>query len=209
MLETLFTLGLLNLLAAMGPGPDFAVVMKNTLLYDRKGGIFTALGIASAILIHVSYCLLGLAALISHSVWLFDAVAILGGSYLVYLGIGALKEKVIPMKAVESNRPQARLFSRFSLYREGFLTNLLNPKCILFFIAMFTLIPYQDFGVGFGFAILIELFLIVFLWFCTLSFILSYPKLKAKLDKYTIYIVKVTGVILIMLGLFLWVEIFL
>ncbi|MCF6764655.1 LysE family transporter [Thiotrichales bacterium 19S3-7] len=209
MFETLLTLGVLNLLAAMGPGPDFAVVMKNTLLYDRHGGIFTALGIASAILIHVSYCLLGLATLISHSLWLFDAVAILGGSYLIYLGINALKEKVVPMTATASDKSTARLFSRFNLYREGFLTNLLNPKCILFFIAMFTLVPYQDFGVGFAISILIELFLIVFLWFCSLSLILSYPKLKMKLDRYTIYIVKVTGVILILLGLFLFVEIFL
>ncbi|MCF6767995.1 LysE family transporter [Thiotrichales bacterium 19S11-10] len=206
MIDILITLGLLNLLAAMGPGPDFAVVMKNTLLYDRQGGIYTALGIASAILIHVGYCLLGLAALISASVWIFNAVAIIGGSYLIYLGINAFKQEAKPISA-DYNTSQHRSYSKLSLYWEGFLTNLLNPKAILFFIAMFTLVPYQKFGLMFGFAILIELFIIVFLWFSILTYIVSYRKLKAKLDRYTSKIVKFTGVVLILLGIALILEI--
>ena len=60
MIQTLITLGILNFFAAMSPGPDFAIVTKNTLLHGRRSGVMTALGIATAILIHVSYCLLGL-----------------------------------------------------------------------------------------------------------------------------------------------------
>ena len=87
MIKILLTLGILNLLAAMSPGPDFAVVTKNTLLHDRKSGVLTALGIAVAVMIHVTYCLLGLAVIIMHVRWLFDVISIVGGLYLAYLGV--------------------------------------------------------------------------------------------------------------------------
>ena len=61
MSDQLVTIGLLMLFASILPGPDFALVTKNTVLYSRRSGIYTAFGISCAVLIHIAYCGLGLA----------------------------------------------------------------------------------------------------------------------------------------------------
>jgi threonine efflux protein len=57
-------------LAVISPGPDFAIIVRNGLLYGRKNGLFTALGIASGISVHISYTLLGLGYAVAKSAWL-------------------------------------------------------------------------------------------------------------------------------------------
>jgi threonine/homoserine/homoserine lactone efflux protein len=74
MLTQFFTIGLLMLLSAMLPGPDFALVTKNSILHSRRAGLFTSLGIGSAILVHITYCVLGLAVIISQSLLLFSVI---------------------------------------------------------------------------------------------------------------------------------------
>ena len=66
----LLSITLIILLAAISPGPDFAVVTKNALLYSRKSGIFTAMGVSTSLLIHSTYCILGLAIVIAKSLLL-------------------------------------------------------------------------------------------------------------------------------------------
>src|SRR5437764_750178 len=93
MLTQFFTIGLLMLLSAMLPGPDFALVTKNSILHSRRSGFFTSLGIGTAILIHITYCVLGLGAIISQSVLLFSIIKFIGAIYLLYLGITAILTK--------------------------------------------------------------------------------------------------------------------
>lgn len=81
------TVTLVHLLAVMSPGPDFIMVMKNALTYSRKAGIWTAIGIATGISVHVFYSLAGLAFIIAQSILLFNTFKLLGAAYLIYLGI--------------------------------------------------------------------------------------------------------------------------
>ena len=68
-----FSVGLIALLGAMSPGPDFAVVTKNTLLNSKKSGLFTTLGVGAALIIHMTYCVFGLAVIIANSIILFSS----------------------------------------------------------------------------------------------------------------------------------------
>lgn len=86
------TLMSITLLAAMSPGPDMIVVIKNSLL-SRRLGIFTALGIASAIFIHVGYCIAGVGVIISQSIILFSIVKVLGALYILYIAYQLLRAK--------------------------------------------------------------------------------------------------------------------
>lgn len=74
MVSLFFTIGFLMLFAVMLPGPDFALVTKNTLLHSRRAGVFTTLGIGTANLIHMTYCSLGLAIVIANSLFLFSVI---------------------------------------------------------------------------------------------------------------------------------------
>ncbi|WP_438884465.1 LysE family translocator, partial [Bacillus cereus group sp. BC22] len=76
----------ITLLAVISPGPDFAMVTRNSLMLSRRSGVLTALGIGLGVTVHVSYTLLGVGLLIRQSLWLFNAVKLVGAIYLIYLG---------------------------------------------------------------------------------------------------------------------------
>ena len=83
----------ITLLAVISPGPDFAMVTRNSLLLSRRAGVLTAVGIGLGVLVHVAYTLLGLGLLIQQSLWLFNAIKLLGAAYLVYLGLKMLRSQ--------------------------------------------------------------------------------------------------------------------
>ena len=123
----------ITLFAVISPGPDFAMVSRNSLLLSRRTGVLTALGIAAGVCVHVTYTLLGVGLLIQQSLWLFNLIKLAGAAYLIFLGIKMLRAKPA---ADEESICQPALSSLGAL-RTGFLTNVLNPKVALFFLAFF------------------------------------------------------------------------
>jgi RhtB (resistance to homoserine/threonine) family protein len=201
MLEQFFTIGILMLLSAMLPGPDFALVTKNTILHSRRAGLFTSLGVGSAILIHITYCALGLAIVISQSLLLFSLIKFIGAGYLVYLGLNSLISKKTPA-TISADKPAGTKtqISDFVAFRQGFLCNLLNPKATLFFLALFTVIIKPETPALWEFIYAIEMFFILTAWFCSLTLILSHPKVLRGLNRVEKYISKVLGVFFIGFG---------
>lgn len=203
MLTQFFTIGLLMLFCAMLPGPDFALVTKNSLLHSRRSGLFTSLGIGSAVLVHITYCALGLAIVISNSLLLFNFIKYIGAAYLIYLGITSLLSKQ-PEKLTASNKKiQKSTLSNLLSFRQGFLCNLLNPKATLFFLALFTMIIRPETPPFWIVIYAIEMFVIVTAWFCGLTFILSHPQVTRLLGKAEKYIAKLLGVFLLGFGVVL------
>src|SRR5690348_6795468 len=85
-----------HLLAAPSPGPDFAIVVRQSLAFGRRTGIWTAAGIGSAISLHAAYSLLGLGLLLRSSETWFTAVKFAGAAYVAWLGIQSLRAKPRP-----------------------------------------------------------------------------------------------------------------
>lgn len=83
----------IHLLAAASPGPDFIFVSQQTLSLGRRAGLVCALGVALGLGIHIAYSVLGMAVLIAQAAWLLTAIKIIGGAYLVWLGIQSLRAK--------------------------------------------------------------------------------------------------------------------
>src|SRR5690606_25016790 len=83
----------IHLLGVASPGPDLAIVLKNSLSHDKKQGVFTALGIAIGISIHLTYSIIGLAAIISRSIVLFNIIKTVGALYLIWIGYKSLRTK--------------------------------------------------------------------------------------------------------------------
>lgn len=123
----------ITILAVISPGPDFAMVSRNSLILSRRAGLLTAFGIGTGIIIHVSYTLIGLGVLLQQSLWMFNAIKFAGAIYLIYLGIRMLRTK---QEDVISDNSVASM-SDLAAFRTGFLTNVLNPKTLIFIVSLF------------------------------------------------------------------------
>ena len=203
MLQQLFTIGLLMLFTSMLPGPDFALITKNTLLYSRRSGFFTTLGIGCAALVHVSYCALGLAVIICNSLLLFNIIKYIGACYLIYLGINCLLAKHLKQKSPAKKDIKNISISNLISFRQGFFCNLLNPKASLFFLALFTVIIKQTIPIFWLIFYALEIFFIITIWFSSLVLILSHPRMTCLLKETEKYITKILGVFLIGFGVIL------
>lgn len=197
-LPSILSIGGLMMISLISPGPDFAVVVRNSLIYSRKTALLTALGIALGILVHVSYTLFGLGIIIRESTWLFLSVKYMGAGYLLYIGYKGLRAKKTAVGLDQSHH--VRDISGFSALRSGFLTNALNPKCILFFISLFSMFISPDTPAAilslYGFMIFIE----TLAWFSLVAFCFSGKRTREKFHAIGYWIERVTGGILMALG---------
>ena len=113
----------IHLLAAISPGPDFIFVSQQTLSRGRKAGMICALGVALGLGIHITYSVLGLAVVIAQASWLLTAIKIVGGAYLIWLGVHGLrakaKKEVTEVRKIEvaPQSPTQNLMERFLLQR--------------------------------------------------------------------------------------------
>lgn len=130
------TIAIAHLLAVASPGPDFAIVLRQSLAHGRRTAVLTSIGIGSGISLHVAYSLLGIGLLLKGSAVAFTVLQYAGAGYLTWLGLQALRSRprAAPGLAdpAEVHPPGDR-----SAFVTGFLTNALNPKATLFFIALF------------------------------------------------------------------------
>lgn len=170
------------------PGPDFLVVVRNTISGDRFSGIKTAFGVSTAIWVHIAYSVLVMKFATSHSDSLMNLLKYSGACYLFYLGINAIRSS--PSANVVEGNSDAR---KMGYWLQGFLNNLLNPKATLFFLSVFSqfLPPSSKLLVQLGSGLLVTI--ICLSWFSLVPFLLTTPKMKPLLAKVMNPIEKISG----------------
>lgn len=136
MLSSVISVTVISLLGMLSPGPDFFLVLKNAARYSRAAALTTVAGIVCAVIVHMTYCVLGLAIIIAQTPWLFNIIRYSGAAYLIYLGIKALRSQ--NHYTLQAEAVQKQEISLKAAFLQGFLCNLLNPKATLFFLAVFT-----------------------------------------------------------------------
>lgn len=198
--QDFITIALVHLVAVASPGPDFAIVVRNSLAYGRRIAIFTSIGIGLGILIHVAYSLVGLSVVIKTTPWLYQTISYLAAAYLIYLAIGALKSG--PPAATTDKEQAARIPVKSSISPKkalwmGFLTNGLNPKATLFFLSLFTAFIDVDTPTGIKLTYGIYLAVATGMWFCFLSFILGSGRVTQLLGKKGYWLDRTMGVLLL------------
>lgn len=199
MREFLLVAGI-HLLAVMSPGPDFAMVLRNSLVYSRRVGVLAAVGLACGILLHVTYSLLGIGLIISKSILLFDTIKLLGAAYLVYVGFKSLFSKAPKQDQLEVVHEKQSL-STFQAIKMGFLTNALNPKATLFFLALFTQVINPHTALGIKMLYGAEMSLATFAWFAFVAVILTHHRVNRTFAKVKHHLERVFGAVLIALGI--------
>ena len=189
------------------PGPDTAIATKNTVAVGRVGGLKTALGTCCALLIHTSAAVLGLSALIVKSALLFSVFKYVGAVYLMYLGVKTLwsLRKKDTAASVETRTKSP--FINASCFKQGFLTNLLNPKVAVFFLTFLpqfveagssSFIPFLLMGITYT--------VLTAVWFLLYVYLIHHISAFMKKPKTQTMMEGITGAILIGFGLKLALE---
>jgi RhtB (resistance to homoserine/threonine) family protein len=114
------------------PGPDVLYIVTNALKSGVRAGLVAALGIVSGCFVHVFAAAIGVSALLATSATAFTALKWIGAAYLLWMGVRLLRSKATPLDLRADPVCQVDLWR---IYRRGFLTNVLNPKVALFFLA--------------------------------------------------------------------------
>ena len=194
------TLTVIHLLAAASPGPDFALVSRQALLQGRRAGLWGSLGIALGLGIHIAYSAAGLATLIAHSTMWMNAIKLIGGSYLLYLGYQGIRAKA--QSGIIANEPAVIMdVAAHHLVGKGFLCNALNPKAPIYFLSLFTIVlspnlPASTLVIYGVWIMLLQLF-----WFSLITLFFSQPTIRRRFLAISHWIDRVFGVAMVGLGL--------
>ena len=195
-----FTIVIAHLFAVTSPGPDFAVVMRQSVRCGTRSGIWTSLGVGSAILLHVAYCLLGVAFLLSQSPTLFNAMKLLAAVYLFYLGVQSIRASLV-QRLIEGETTLEPVLSAVRAFGLGFVTNGLNPKATLFFLALFTVVIDPNTPTTIQMIYGLYLAGATFLWFAFLSLILGIPRVRVFILSMGSWLERAMGAILILISI--------
>lgn len=192
----------ITLLAVVSPGPDFAMVTRNSLLLSRRAGVLTALGIGLGVLVHVTYTLVGVGLLIQQSLWLFNAIKLLGAVYLIYLGVKMLRSQ----SAGAANDTRRAPMSDLAALRIGLLTNAMNPKTTVFIVSLFVQVvrPGTPLSVQIGYGLFISMAHVA--WFSLLALGFSAGPMHERLLGARHWIDRAFGGLMIVFGAMLGVA---
>lgn len=198
-LHLIGTVALLNLFAAMSPGPDFVMAVKNSLTYSRRTGIFTGIGIGLGISIHILYCAAGVGYIISKSIIVFNVIKYLGAAYLIYMGVMSILSKGARIDIEKA----AKLpdMTRFQAIKTGFLTNVLNPKATLFFLGLFTFMIKPDTPVSVIIVLALIMIFTAIIWFTIVAMFFTQKRIQNAFNRFEKYFNRFFGGLLVLLGI--------
>lgn len=200
-LHQILSIFVIAIFVAISPGADFAMITRNSIVYNRKAGVFSALGVSSALWIHVAYSIGGIALIISKSIILFSIIKYIGAMYLIYIGWKTFRSKEDDKDVIMQGVAKKHSISNLKAFQIGFITNALNPKATIFFLSIFTQIvnPTTPLYIQIIYGAIISLTHL--LWFSFVAILLTHPVVFKQFQKYKKNIERVVGSILVGLGL--------
>ncbi|YAR64199.1 LysE family translocator [Bacillus cytotoxicus] len=193
---------LVGLLAPMSPGPDFFIVMKNSLDFGSRTGIATAIGIALALVIHITYTILGFTVILQKYPAVFIIIQLLGATYLIWLGWNAIRSTSKETNEITEDLKNEKISKNlFQAFKEGFLCNVLNPKSALFFLSIFSQFISTNTPDWIRWVYGVEIIFAVGLWFVVLATIISYGKFRLFYRRYSFWFDRFLGTVIILFAL--------
>ena len=181
------------------PGTDTMYILARSISQGRQAGLVSALGISSGILVHTIFAAFGLSAILATSAWAFTTIKIVGAAYLIYMGLQAWLTKAKPLST-----PEFATRTHWQTYYQGVVTNVLNPKIAIFFLAF--LPQFVDPATSLGplpFLLLGILFVIgCTVWGLLLAGFAGIATTKVRgNEKFSDWLARITGSVYIALGL--------
>ncbi|WP_035275393.1 LysE family translocator [Desulfogranum japonicum] len=198
-LSQFLTIVVVHLLAVASPGPDFTIIVRQSIIHGKTTALWTSLGVGCGILIHVCYSLLGIGIIVSQSIIAFTVLKIIGACYLTYIGVKSLRAR--PHNTAMSFDRQTSDAPKISqAIWTGFLTNGLNPKATLFFLSLFTVIIHHETPTAIQALYGLYMAIATGIWFSLLSLFFGHSRVRQQFLRIGHWFERLTGVILILLG---------
>ena len=188
---------IIHFLAVISPGPDFIIVTSQSINYGRLNAIKTSIGISFGILIHIILSIFGVNYIFVNNTIFYDLVKYICFIYLFYFSLSLIFSKKKHNNILHNNNK--------SIYKNpfliGFLTNLLNPKALVFFISIFSIFVNQL--TPFYIRVIYGMWMVfaTCFWFCIISIFFTLDFSKNFLNKYSIIISKIMGIILLIISI--------
>jgi len=198
-----FTVAVAHFLALLSPGPDFLLIVKSALKNGDRKSTGIAAGIASANALYIALCIIGVGHLLAGSVKIMIALKVMGGLFLIYLAVQALRARKGDYKKMALAESSAAL-SKTSWTREfsvGFMSGILNPKNLLFYLGLFSLVLTGNVGLPFKMFLGLWMTAVVFLWDVAVIYFLSTGHVRRRFAGVAYYLDKAAGAVLGMIGI--------
>lgn len=191
-------IAVIHLLAVASPGPDFAIILKQSIRHGRKIALYTSVGIGTGILIHVAYSLVGLGVLIASSPAIFAMLKYIAAAYFCYIAWHGLRAKA-PEKAgdMEPDGPAEEVPTAKKAFLTGFFINGLNIKATLFFIALYSVVIAPTTPTQVKLVYGIYMAIATCAWFSFLSYMLSMRKVRQLLVNKGYWVERIMGAVLL------------
>ena len=202
MISLFLTVALVQIVALASPGPDFFFISQTAASQSRRDAFKGVIGITLAVAIWAAVALLGLNLILKQMAWLHQLILLGGGGYLMWMGIQMIRSARQPHTAVEATNPSLDGRKKNTFLR-GLLTNLSNPKAIIYFGSIFSLIVGDDVSSATRTAIFVLIVVETLVWFSLVATLFSLPWVKAKYQKLAKWIDGVAGTLFVAFGLHL------
>ena len=203
MFIVLITLMFIQFCALITPGPDFFLVSQTAISRSRREAVFVVLGITVGVMFWAILALMGLNIIFEKMAWLKQILLVIGGIYLCWLGFQMLRSAFSKQKVQNTNTPIDLPKTETKFFLKGLLTNLSNPKAVIYFGSVFSLFlanPALDHVHSLLFIIIAVETLI---WFLFVVFVFSLPSFKSAYQNVAKWIDGVSGGIFTAFGIYL------
>ena len=188
------------------PGLDTALVIRNTSRSGLKDGCTTSLGICCGLFVHALFSAIGISAILTQSSELFLMIKMIGATYLIWLGLSSLRALMKTNGSVVLPEQAYQAYSGKRAFREGFLSNVLNPKTAVFYLAFLPQFVNPEGSPLLQSMLMAAIhFVIAMVWQCGLAGALNSAKQLLKSASFMKWMEGVTGVVLVALGIKLFV----
>lgn len=201
MFVALCTLIFIHFCALITPGPDFFLVSQTAVSRSRKDAVLVAFGICLGAMVWSLLALMGLNIIFEKMAWLKQGVLVAGGLYLCWLGYQMLRSAF--SKGEQSIKQIVLPQSPYLFFMKGLLTNLSNPKAVIYFGSVFSLFLANPLFDQHHSLLFIIIAIETLLWFLVVAFVFSLPTFRTAYQNFAKWIDGISGGIFTLLGVYL------
>jgi len=193
MLMLFLTVAMVHLIALMSPGPDFFFVSQTAASRSRKEAMMGVIGITLGVLVWAAVALMGLHLILQKMAWLHQIITVGGGLYLCWMGWQLLKSA--RAKKQNGDDTPVALPARGRTFMRGLLTNLSNPKAVIYFGSVFSMFVSDSVSGGGRLGIFLLIVVETLAWFSLVALVFALPKMRRGYQRLAKWIDGVAGVV--------------
>ena len=208
MLILFLTVALMHMIALVSPGPDFFFVSQTAASRSRKDAMMGVVGITLGVAVWAAVALMGLHLILQKMAWLHQIITIGGGLYLCWMGWQLLKSARAKKLAGDTDEVESPvdLPARGRTFMRGLLTNLSNPKAVIYFGSVFSLFVGDNVSGGERGGLFILIVAETFVWFSVVAMVFALPAMRRGYQRLAKWIDGVAGVVFAGFGIALIVN---